>query len=166
MVFCFVQKIFLGQHESQNIYFFRRAKIARIFFQEFNIRIYDKNSESDYFFFLHQNQNIFFSNIGNQNICLEKKTITPPCKLNGRSLREGAINLCVGGIVLLPYICLFMSLNHFQMHFVCSSRRFLFLQTIYIVNTKCLPLFPSCRIGHICMIYEVGREASIYNIRL
>ena len=37
------------------------------------------------FFFLHQNQNIFFSNIGNQNIFLEK-TITPPFKLNGRSL--------------------------------------------------------------------------------
>jgi hypothetical protein len=28
---------------------------------------------SDYFVFLHQNQNIFFSNIGNQNIFLEKK---------------------------------------------------------------------------------------------
>jgi hypothetical protein len=37
-----------------------------------NIRLYDKNSESHYFFFLHQNQNIFFSNIGNQNIFLEK----------------------------------------------------------------------------------------------
>jgi hypothetical protein len=35
--------------------------------------LYDKNCESDYFFFLHQNQNIFFSNIGNQNIFLEKK---------------------------------------------------------------------------------------------
>ena len=32
--------------------------------------LYDKNSESDFFFFLHQNQNIFFSNIGNQNIFL------------------------------------------------------------------------------------------------
>ena len=30
------------------------------------------------FFFLHQNQNIFFSNIGNKNIFLEKKTIPPP----------------------------------------------------------------------------------------
>jgi hypothetical protein len=28
--------------------------------------------ESDFCFFLHQNQNIFFSNIGNQNIFLEK----------------------------------------------------------------------------------------------
>ena len=41
-------------------------------FPEFNIRLYYKNSESDYFFFLHQNQNIFFSKIGNQNIFLEK----------------------------------------------------------------------------------------------
>jgi hypothetical protein len=47
------------------------------YFPEFNIRLYDKNTESDYFFFLHQNQNIFFCNIGNQNIFLE---------LNGRSL--------------------------------------------------------------------------------
>jgi hypothetical protein len=30
-----------------------------IFFPEFNIQLYDKNSESDYFFSLHQNQNIF-----------------------------------------------------------------------------------------------------------
>ena len=38
-------------------------------------------------FFLHQNQNIFFSNIGNQNIFLEKKhNPPPPFKLNGRSL--------------------------------------------------------------------------------
>jgi hypothetical protein len=59
---------------------------TRIFFPEFNIRLYDKNSESD-FFFLHQNQNILFSNIENQNIFLEKKTYPPlPFKLNGRSL--------------------------------------------------------------------------------
>ena len=36
-------------------------------------------------FFLHQNQNIFFSNIGNQNIFLEKNH-NPPWKLNGPSL--------------------------------------------------------------------------------
>ena len=56
-----------------------------LFFPDFNIRLYDKNSESDFFFFLHQNQNIFFSNIGNQNIFLEKNH-NPPFKLNGRSL--------------------------------------------------------------------------------
>jgi hypothetical protein len=68
--------------------FFLSCK-ARNFFPEFNIRLYDKNSESDYIFFLHHNQNIFFSNIGNQNIFLEKKTPPPPpppFKLNGRSL--------------------------------------------------------------------------------
>jgi hypothetical protein len=52
--------------------------ILRIFFPLFNIGLYDKNSESDYFFFLHQNQNIFFSNIGNHNIFLEKKHTPPP----------------------------------------------------------------------------------------
>jgi hypothetical protein len=51
---------------------------SAIFFPEFNIRLYDKNSESDYFFFLHQNQNIFFSNTGNQNIFLEKNHNPPP----------------------------------------------------------------------------------------
>jgi hypothetical protein len=45
------------------------------------------------FFFFHQNQNIFFSNIGNENIFLEKKHTPPPhpFKLNGRSLRQTAI---------------------------------------------------------------------------
>jgi hypothetical protein len=38
---------------------------------------YDKNPESDKKKFLHQNQNIFFSNIGNQNIFLEKNHNLP-----------------------------------------------------------------------------------------
>ena len=57
---------------------------VRIFFPEFNIRLYDKNSEID-LFSLHQDQNIFFSNFGNQNIFLEKNH-NPPFKLNGCSL--------------------------------------------------------------------------------
>ena len=69
------------------IFFLDNARV-KIFFSLQNstlvIRLYDKNSESD-FFFLHQNQNIFFSNIGNQNIFLEKKPY-PPWKLNGLSL--------------------------------------------------------------------------------
>ena len=44
-------------------------RAARIFFPELNIRLYDKNSESNYFIFLHQNQNIFFS---------KKNINTPP----------------------------------------------------------------------------------------
>ena len=80
MVFCFVQNFFFGQDKSSNIYFFLSRK-ARIFFPEFNIRLYDKNSESHYFFFLHQNQNIFFSNIGNRNIFLEKNHNPPPLQV-------------------------------------------------------------------------------------
>jgi hypothetical protein len=75
MIFCFVSE-----------FFFRTTRVLEyLFFSEFHIRLYDKNSESDYFFFLHQNQDIFFSNIGNQNIFLEKNH-NPPFKLNGRSL--------------------------------------------------------------------------------
>jgi hypothetical protein len=70
MVFCFVQNFFFGQHKSQNIFFLSRE--VQFFFQELNIKLYDKNSESDYFFSSTKNQNIFFSNIGNQNIFLEK----------------------------------------------------------------------------------------------
>jgi hypothetical protein len=60
MVFCFVQNFVFWQHQLEYLFFLSRK--ARNFFQEFNIRLYDKNSESNYFFFLHQNQNIFFSN--------------------------------------------------------------------------------------------------------
>ena len=48
MVFRFVQKFIFGQHELEYLFFLSRR--ARIFFLEFNIRLYDKNSESDYFF--------------------------------------------------------------------------------------------------------------------
>ena len=84
MVFCFVQNVFFRTTRELEYLFFLSRK-AQFFFPEFNIRLYDKNSESDYFFFLYQNQNIFFSNIGNQNIFLEKNH-NPPFKLNGRSL--------------------------------------------------------------------------------
>ena len=79
MVSCFVQKIFFRTTQELEYLFFWSCK-ARNFFPEFNIRLYDKNSESDYFFSLHQNQNIFFSNIGNHNIFLEKNQ-TPPLQV-------------------------------------------------------------------------------------
>ena len=71
-------------------FFFRKTQeLEYLFFMsrkaEFNIRLYDKNSKLDYFFFLHQNQNIFFSNIGKQDIFFEKNH-NHPFKLNGRSL--------------------------------------------------------------------------------
>ena len=56
-------------------YLFFLSRKAQFFFSEFNIRLYDKNQII--FFFLHQDQNIFFSNIGNPNIFLEKKHNPP-----------------------------------------------------------------------------------------
>ena len=57
------------------------------FFPEFNIRLYDKNSESDYFLFHHQNQNIFSATLGIRIFFfLDKKPINTPFKLTGRSL--------------------------------------------------------------------------------
>ena len=57
MVFCFVQNFFFGQHELE--YFFLSRK-ARIFFPEYNIRLYDKNTESHYFFFPPPKSEYFF----------------------------------------------------------------------------------------------------------
>jgi hypothetical protein len=76
MVLCFVQKF--ESYTRVRVFIFFVAK-ARNFCPEINIRLYDKNSESD-LFFLHQIQNIFFSNIGNQNIFLEKNH--PPSPLH------------------------------------------------------------------------------------
>jgi hypothetical protein len=57
-----------------------------IFFLEFNIRLYDKNSESDYFFFPLPKSEYFFQQHWESEYFFRKKTITPPFKLNGRSL--------------------------------------------------------------------------------
>ena len=75
MVFCFVQNFFSDNTRVRILIFFV-AQSAK-FFPQFNIRLYDKNSESFYFFFLHQNQNIFFSNIGNQNVFFQVKWSFP-----------------------------------------------------------------------------------------
>ena len=57
MVFCFVQNFFFG-HELE--YYFYLSRKAQIFFPEYNIRLYDKNSES-HFFFSSTKIRIFFS---------------------------------------------------------------------------------------------------------
>ena len=85
MVFCSVQKFFFGQHESQNIYFFCSAK-REFFFPEFNIKLYDKNSESDFSLFPPAKSEYFFQQHWESEYFFRKKTITP-FKLNGRSLK-------------------------------------------------------------------------------
>ena len=78
MVLCSVQKFFFGQHELEYFFFPQNLTLG-----------YMTKTLNQIFFFLHQNQNIFFSNIGNQNIFLEKNhNPTPPWKLNGPSLNR------------------------------------------------------------------------------
>jgi hypothetical protein len=64
----FRSEFFFGTTRELEYYFFP---------PEFNIRLYDKNSESDNYCFPPPKSEYFFSdigNIGNQNIFLEKKT--------------------------------------------------------------------------------------------
>ena len=83
----FIQNFFFGHHELEYLFFLLPK--PRNYFQEFNIRLYDKNSESDYNFCSPPKSEYFFSNIGNQNIFFRKKSPPPPppWKLNGPSLR-------------------------------------------------------------------------------
>jgi hypothetical protein len=60
---------------------------AQIFFPEFNIRLYDKNSESYYFFFSPPKSEYFFQRHWESEYFFRKKNQNlPPCKLNGPSL--------------------------------------------------------------------------------
>ena len=86
MVFCFIQNFFFRTTQELEYYFFLSCK-ARNFFPEFNIRLYDKNSESDYSFFPPPKSEYFFQQHWESEYFFRKKTITlPPFKLNGHSL--------------------------------------------------------------------------------
>ena len=74
MLFCFVQIFFSDTIRVRIFIFF----VAQFFFQNLTLGYMTKNLNHIIFFFLHQNQNIFFNNIGNQNIFLEIKHNPPP----------------------------------------------------------------------------------------
>ena len=131
MVFCFVQNFFFGQHKSQNIFFLSRE--AGFFFPEFIIRLYDKNSESDYFVFSSTKSRIFFSATLGIRIFFQKKTITPPFKLNGRSL-SGAfyyrLDACTG-------LCKLLFETQFLSNYPTIIIFYLY-NNILQVNNKCI----------------------------
>ena len=74
-------------------YLFFLSRKARNFFKNFNIRLYDKNSEAHYFFFLHQNQNIF----------LEKKTYPPSLQVKWSFPYSEDINTLLNGILTIAW---------------------------------------------------------------
>ena len=75
MVFCFVQNFFFGQHKSQNIYLFCRAK-REIFFQNSTVDYMTKTLNQ--IFFSSTKIRIFFSATLGIRIFFQKKTMTPP----------------------------------------------------------------------------------------
>jgi hypothetical protein len=84
--------IFRTTQELEYLFFFSHR--ARIFFPEFNIRLYDKNSESHYFFFPPPKSEYFFQQHWESEYFFRKKNHTPPpppFKLNGRSLNVGSL---------------------------------------------------------------------------
>ena len=67
-------------------YLYILSRKARIFFPEYNIRLYDKNSESDYF--PPPKSEYFFQQHWESEYYFRKKPYPPPFKLNGRSLTD------------------------------------------------------------------------------
>ena len=102
---------------TQELEYFFLSLEAPYIFPEFNIRLYDKYSDSDYLFFLHQNQNILLEENHNpppfqvkwsfpnsrvvrkKNSERNKKTYPHPCKLNGRSLIIVSPICLLGGFI-------------------------------------------------------------------
>ena len=101
------------------------------------------------FFFLHQNQNIFFSNIGNQNIFLEKKTITPPFKLNGRSLMGFVSDIQIYVIFLLFILVLI----------------FLLILDFMIIFSLLMGYYTTCNGYFIKPIYKIKDLVFIFRLR-
>jgi hypothetical protein len=90
-------------HISCDWNLFLLSRKARNFFQNPTLGYMTKILNQIIFFFLHQNQNIVFSNIGNQNIFLEKN-LNPPFKLNGRSLSFYRINPILNMCVTIQFL--------------------------------------------------------------
>jgi hypothetical protein len=79
MVFCFVPNFFFRQQELE-YYFFCRAK-REFFFPEFNIRLNDENSESDYFFFPPPKSEKNVQQHWESEYFFRKKNINPPLQV-------------------------------------------------------------------------------------
>ena len=72
-VFLFRSEFFFRTTRELEYLFFLSCK-ARFFFPEFHIRLYDKNSESDYFFFPPPKSEYFFQQHWESEYFVRKKT--------------------------------------------------------------------------------------------
>ena len=96
-----------------------------------------------FFLFLHQNQNIFFRNIGNQNIFLEKKHNPPPplpFKLNGRSLKVSAFRYLNALLIIanIEFALFTFSLYQILAHYLLLLLYpFLLVSILYFAPPSC-----------------------------
>ena len=74
-------------------YLFILSRKARIFFQNLTLGYMTKTLNQIIFSFLPQNQNIFFSNIGNQNILLEKNITPHPLQVKWSVPYDGLVSI-------------------------------------------------------------------------
>ena len=90
-VYLFHFRIFFSDNTRVRIFFFFFVAQSEIFFPEFNIRLYDKNSETYYLFFPPPKSQYFFQQHWESEYFFIKNNITlpPPFKLIGRSLTDG-----------------------------------------------------------------------------
>jgi hypothetical protein len=104
MVFCFVQNLFSDNTRVR--IFFCRAK-REFFFPVFNIRLYHKNSESDYFLFPPPKSEYFFQQHWESEYFLEKKH-TPPFQVKWSFPNISLIKLMrqVIDFIMLLKICI------------------------------------------------------------
>jgi hypothetical protein len=132
--FLFRSDIFFQTTQELELFFLSRK--AQFFFPEFNIRLryITKTLNQIIFFFLHQNQNIFFNNIGNHNIFLEKNH-NPPFKLNGRSLIVCIVSNSEKGWVGIPLTVLT------PITLFCLSQTRTWISNIIFCDLFCVYLF-------------------------
>ena len=83
LCFFFSLRIFISDNTRVRILIFLSRK-ARNLFPVSNIRLYDKNSESEYFFFPPKSE--YFVQQHCESEYFFRKKHTPPFKVNGRSL--------------------------------------------------------------------------------
>jgi hypothetical protein len=117
MVFFVSFRIFFSDNMRVRILFFWRAK-REFFFKNLTLGYMTKTLNQIIFFFLHQNQKKNFSNIGNQNIFLEKKHNPPPFKLNGRSLSLFTKTQAMNKYIVYVCLCFFLVVNFWGSFFL------------------------------------------------
>ena len=88
-------------------------------------------------FFLCQNQNIFFSNIENQNIFLEKNHTPPPFKLNGRSLSLSATLILLFSRCVIP-----RCFNFWTLFISCHSKVYSEHSLLFFFAIRMTSVFP------------------------